>query len=226
MVEELSELFHKLKDHDGNTENGEDDACETVEGLMGGAVGDDGADTGEEQGKDHAVGKSGKPRHTRDGKVREGACQGGEGHNENACAHGGAKLVAENRGEDEKHHNAAACTHKATDKADAHARKDRAYDPLLLRNALHGFLGGGHGENEEAQTENKGHEGGGGTHGLVTHKACHHTADDGEDQNDRHHKAAVFDIYIFVSSVSKGADGTCQNVRGKGNAHGFIGGNV
>ena len=46
-------------------------------------------------------------------------------HNEYAGAHGGLELIAQNAGQQEQHHHAAARAHEAADKADDHAAGHR-----------------------------------------------------------------------------------------------------
>lgn len=66
-----------------------------------------------------------------DGEMGNGAGQGGEGHNEHASAHGCLQLVAQHRGQDQQHHHAAACAHKATDEANDDAA-DHGLDGTLF----------------------------------------------------------------------------------------------
>ena len=155
-------------------------------------------------------------RRTADGEMADSSGQGREGHDEHAGTHSRFQLVAEDAGEDEEHHHAAACADKAADEADEDAADDGLDGPLLCADALHGLFGGHDGPDDELDAQQEGHEHREAAHGGRGEQAGHPAAHHREHQHAHHHDEAVFDVEVLVFMVGVGRDGAGQHIRREG----------
>ena len=210
------------RDHD-HAQHGKHRAGGPVEHHRACPVGETGGNERPHQCKQHAQHQHKNIRCAADGEVGNGAGEGGEGHDEHAGAHRGFQLVAKHTGEDEKHHQTAACAHKAADEADHHAAAQRLQAAHQRRKPGPLFLGGGHRQHDEFQAQEQCHEQREATHGLAGHQAGSPAAHHGEHQHGGHHHQPAPDVQIFVFSVGNGGSGAGQHVAGKGDAHRQVG---
>ena len=152
-----------------------------------------------------------------------GTGESSEGHNEYAGAHGGLQLVAQDAGEDEEHHHAAARANKAADKANEAAADQGLDGPLFRGDTFHSLLGGHHRSHNELNAQQERHKHGEAAHGLGRQQTRHVAAHHRKGQHGKHHNDPVFDIQVFVLPIGIGGHGTGQHIGGQGNAHGHIG---
>ena len=78
--------------------------------------------------------------------------QSGKSHNKDAGSHSRFQLIAQDRSQDQQHHHAAAGTDETADKADQHTAYQRLDGSFFRGDALHGFLGGHYGTDDEFDT--------------------------------------------------------------------------
>ena len=121
-------LFQIIHSQDHNTEQGQDDARDAVEGLWGQFVCPKGGDSCPDEGENHAQDQHGKVGCTAKGEMADRAGQRREGHDENTCSYSGFQFVAEYGGQNNQHHHAPACTDKSADEADEDAADDTFRD--------------------------------------------------------------------------------------------------
>ena len=202
----------QAKAHHGNTQHHEHHARCAVEGLGLRTVGKDCGDTRPEERENDAQHPCERIRQSPDGKVGNGAGQGGEGHDENARADGRFQLVAHHAREDEQHHHAAARADEAADHADHRAADERLHRALFRVRLRHRFLRGHHGAQDELDAQQERHEDGEAAHRRRGDEACRVAADDGEEQHARHHDESVFDVEILVFVVGVGRDGAREHI--------------
>ena len=213
----------QLKAHHGNAQHHEHHARGAVEGLGLRTVGKDCGDTRPDERENDAQRPCERIRQSPDGKVGNGAGQGGEGHDENARADGCFQLVAHDAREDEQHHHAAARADEAADHADHRAADERLHRALFRVHLRHRFLRGHHGAQDEFDAQQERHEDGEAAHRRRGDEACRVAADDGEEQHARHHDEAVFDVEILVFVVGVGRDGAREHIGRERDAHGHVG---
>ena len=213
----------QLKAHQGKAQHHEHHARCAVEGLGLRTVGKDCGDTRPEEREDDAQHPCEHIRQSLDGKVGNGAGQGGEGHDENARADGRFQLVAHDAREDEQHHHAAARADEAADHADYRAADERLHRALFRVHLRHRFLRGHHGAQDEFDAQQERHEDGEAAHRRRGDEACRVAADNGEEQHTRHHDEAVFNVEILVFVVGVGRDGAREHIGRERDAHGHVG---
>ena len=156
--------------------------------------------------------------------MAHGPRKGGKGHDKHAGSHRRFQLIAQNAGEQKKHHHAASRTDKAADKAHCHTAYHRLDEPLSALCRLHGFPGGHHRLYNKLNAQKQRHNHGKAAHGGVWHKAGNPASEQGKKQHRDHHHKTVADIQIFVFPVGVSAGRAGQNVAGKGDPHRLIGG--
>ena len=89
-----------------------------------------------------------------------------EGHDEHAGSDCCFQFISKNRGKNQKHHHAAACTDKSADQAD-HCPADKGLQEALLRTDFkHLLLGGHHRLYQKLNAKQNGHVNGKAPHRL------------------------------------------------------------
>lgn len=213
-----------LDDDHGNAHGRKAEAQGAVHDLRGRFIGEFGCQHGEDQGENDAHGEDGIIRDAAaDGKVGDGACQGGKGHDKHAGPHGGLQLIAQHADQDQEHHHAAACADKAADQAHRRAADDRLHGGLFSATGLVALPGRHDRLENELQPREQGHEHGEAAHGGLGEQGGDIAAHQRKDQHGDEHDEAVFHVQIAVLFVGVGRDCRGQHIRGQGNADGLIG---
>ena len=76
----------------------------------------------------------------------------GKCHDEDAGSYSGLQFITQDRSQDQQHHHTAAGADETADEADHHAAYQRLEGSFLCGDALHGFLGGHYGTDNEFDT--------------------------------------------------------------------------
>ena len=160
--------------------------------------------------------------HSTDHKMASGTCQSSKCHNKDTCSNSCFQFVSENTCEQQKHHHSAACTDKSAYKTNDSAAENGLNQPLFRADQSHSFFSSHNRTNNKLDTEQQGHDGRKTAHCGIRNFTCNKTSDKCKYQNGNHHDKTVFDIQIFIFSISISTDSTGKNIAGKGNADSFI----
>ena len=141
-----------MKTHNCNAQHHQDHTGDTVQGPGGRLVGEQCSDPRPDQGKYNAQDPYRPVGHTTDGKMGCSTGKCGKCHDEDAGSYSGLQFITQDRSQDQQHHHTAAGADETADEADHHAAYQRLEGSFLCGDALHGFLGGHYGTDNEFDT--------------------------------------------------------------------------